>query len=371
MPSIMFIYWGRRGISRLVHDIVEAADRRADLDWSLSVASQNDQIHTFRQFGPHLHEVESFASTTGALTGLWRLPELAGRMSVEVARRRVGHVVNLMPHVWSWAAGAGARRGGAQYHTVVHDAIAHPGDWTGFAQRVLLLDAARADRVFTLSTAVADQLAASGRVPVDRLFPLFHPARQVAQPSGCVAPAAGEPWRLLFFGRLLRYKGLPLLVEAMERLRIRGIEARLTVMGEGSLGELAPRLAALGADIVNRWVDEATFDAALASHHAMVLPYLESSQSGPAAAALGSAMPAVVTPVGGLVEQVEHRVTGLVAESVDAAGFAMALERLITEPGLHDQLVQNLVARRQARSTDAFVAAMLEHVDASASPRHR
>lgn len=367
----MFVYWGRRGISRLVHDIVDAAARRPDLDWGLSIARQNDQFDSFAAFGPRVHVIDTFTSSTGAVTGAWRLPALARGLSAEVARRRARHVVSLMPHVWSWATARGARQGGAGYHTIIHDAVAHPGDATGLVQQLLLRDADRADRVFTLSTAVAGQLANSGRVRRDRIIPLFHPTRPAPTAVPRSAPAPGDPWRLLFFGRVLRYKGLPLLVEAVRLLRAGGHRVHLSVIGEGPLGELAPELAALDAIIVNEWVDEAAFDAALASHHVMVLPYVESSQSGPAAAALGSALPMVVTPVGGLKEQVEDGVTGLVATEVDAPSVAAALSRLMTEPGLYAALVAELAAKRHARSTDAFVAAILEHVDASAPPRHR
>ncbi len=371
MASVMLVYWGRRGISRLVHNIAEAADRVPDLDWCLSLARQNEQIVQFEEFGAHLHAVDTFSSGTGALTGIYRLGGIADAVAAEVRARNVSDVVNLMPHVWSVAAARGARRGGARYHTILHDATPHPGDWTGVVHKVLTDDADRADRVFTLSEGVTQRMVETGRLPAAKMTTLFHPVRAYRAGAERRRPRQGEPWRLLFFGRVLRYKGLPLLVEAVEMLRAQGVHVALTVMGEGSLGNLAPRLAALGAAVTNHWVSEDDFDEALESHHAMILPYIEASQSGPAAAALGNALPVIVTPVGGLVEQVEHEITGLVASSVDASALAASIGRLVGDPTLYDSLVRNLVKHRKAQSADAFVAALLKEINVGASPRDR
>ena len=80
-----------------------------------------------------------------------------------------------MPHVWSSMVLPVVQAAGARYCTVVHDADAHPGDYTSWVNRLLERSLASADRVLTLSEAVAGRLAATGTLPRAKIFTLFHP----------------------------------------------------------------------------------------------------------------------------------------------------------------------------------------------------
>lgn len=89
----------------------------------------------------------------------------------------------------------------------------------------------------------------------------------------------------------------------------------------------------------------------------MVLPYVEASQSGVVEAAFAAALPSVVTPVGGLAEQIENGVTGLVAGAVDATALADAIERLVTDPELYEACSAG--AHRAATSQSDLKATIL------------
>ena len=70
----------------------------------------------------------------------------------------------------------------------------------------------------------------------------------------------------------------------------------------------------------------------MAGADVLVLPYIEASQSGliPIARALGT--PVVVTPVGGLPEQVIHGASGVVAQRVTPAAVAEAIDLALATP---------------------------------------
>jgi glycosyltransferase involved in cell wall biosynthesis len=74
-----------------------------------------------------------------------------------------------------------------------------------------------------------------------------------------------------------------------------------------------------------------------------VLPYQEASQSGvlPIAGHLG--LPSLVTPVGGLLEQVEQGRLGFVATDVSARGLATAIKRIFAEPESYRLMSENLL----------------------------
>ncbi len=126
-------------------------------------------------------------------------------------------------------------------------------------------------------------------------------------------------------------------------------------MGEGALGACGPRLQAMGAHVVNRWISESEISEQFSRYHAVVLSHIEASQSGVAATALGAGLPLIATPVGGLVEQIEVGQTGLIAERVDAQALADAVERLMLNEGLYTHMVTCIAESSGARSVETFV----------------
>jgi glycosyltransferase involved in cell wall biosynthesis len=184
---------------------------------------------------------------------------------------------------------------------------------------------------------------------------VFLPDMQPPDSASHMPPSPGEPWRLLFLGRILPYKGLSLFVDLIEELIRRGIAVEAGVFGEGSLGSCGPRLLALGAEIVNRWLSDAEIDRVLARYHAVVLSHVEASQSGVAAVAFGAGVPVIATPVGGLVEQIEDGTSGVLATRVDASSLADAASRLLLDPALYRRIYHHLIASREQRSVRRFV----------------
>jgi len=185
---------------------------------------------------------------------------------------------------------------------IVHDADRHPGDHFPFLMMVQRLLLRWADAIVTLSQHVADRLetqaVARQRPFVLRLPPLTF---------GPVAPgprAHGGPFRLLFFGRLLPYKGLGLLRAAINELDC-SEEWVLRIVGSGPEStELDALRSTPGVTVENRWVPDGEITALIAWADAIVLPYIEASQSGVAPGAIAAGRIVVATQVGGLAEQV-------------------------------------------------------------------
>lgn len=367
--SVMFTFWGRRGaMSRLVGDIGRAALADPRLATTLSVSRQNESFESFRDMDGALLAIDTFMDDVGALASAWRIPFLRRQLHDRIARERIDAVIELMPHVWSPFVMPVVKAAGARYATIVHDAAIHPGDHRSWAMewvsgRVMRM----ADRVFALSDAVAERIAASADVPRSRLATLFLPDIDYGVRKERHAPRPGEPLRLAFLGRIMHYKGLPLFVDTIERLRADGVAIEAGVFGEGPLGDAGPRLANLGVEVVNRWLTEGEIGDVLARHHVVVLSHVEASQSGVAAAAFGAGMPVIATPVGALVEQVRHEVDGLLSAHVDASSLAAAIKRLAGDPALYEAMSRHIAASREARSLARFVTACVEQALAPAT----
>ena len=120
------------------------------------------------------------------------------------------------------------------------------------------------------------------------------------------------------------------------------------------MGPLRARLAALGAEVQNRWIADSEVAGILARYHAVALAHSECSQSGVAAVALGAGLPVVASRVGGLTEQVKDGATGVIARGCDAAGLAAAIRRLATDAGLYAHLRAHIKRTAWERSMRRF-----------------
>jgi glycosyltransferase involved in cell wall biosynthesis len=352
----LFIYWGRRGsLSQIVLDLARVRDDAA----MVSISRQNELYAEIEKTGAPLLPVDTFEQGYGAFLHAWRLLRIRRDLAKAVRRESIERVVVLMPHVWTPLIASTVRAAGARYVVVVHDAQAHPGDRTGWLNDWLLRDAAKADRVIALSRHVAEQL--SRKIPQlkNRIEVLFHPVteREVATSRG---EQVDDVPGFLFFGRLMAYKGLGLFVEACEQLTAKGVRFRIGVAGEGELGALGPRLTKLGAEVTNRWIATEEVPTLFARYQAVVVPSVEASQSGVVAVAHGLGLPVIATPVGGMVEQVEHERTGLLAEEASANAVALAMERMIADGELRARLRCGVQEAQRTHSMRRFYEALIQ-----------
>src|SRR5262249_40375832 len=100
--------------------------------------------------------------------------------------------------------------------------------------------------------------------------------------------------------------------------------------------------------LVNRWLSDQEIPGILGTADAVVLPYDEASQSGVVPLAFPLAIPAIVTPAGGLIEhgehdptgrlgRVEHERTGRVAGHLSPESLAACIERLARDAALYER----------------------------------
>lgn len=173
-----------------------------------------------------------------------------------------------------------------------------------------------------------------------------------------------EPWtgrgplRIFSCGRLNLSKGQHDLIQAVELLRARGIEAELSIAGEDEAGgtvyrrvleaqiagrRLAGVVRLLGAVSEERVRDEleGAHLFSLASHHeGLGVATME---------AMAMRLPVVVTGVGGVPELVESGVSGLLVQPGRPSALAEAIALVASDPALAVRLGES--ARRKVASS--------------------
>lgn len=271
-----------------------------------------------------------------AACGLLRLPSVARSFEVFLSEQQCDVAVSTMASIWDTSALGGLRRTGTRFILVLHDAKLHPGDEYPFREVLMRREIEAADALIVLSDHVRQEVQALYDFPGDRIWTVPHGAFTFGQDAPQARDLTGErPLRLLFFGRILPYKGLDHLLNAYRILHERNVPVELEIVGSGDMAPYERHLQGLkGITVLNKWVGEDEIADAMARTDLVVLPYIEASQSGVAAAALTAGLPIVATPVGGLVEQVTDRQTGIIAKGMTAADLADAI-RSLSDPVLY------------------------------------
>ncbi len=342
----LFWHWGRGGAgSKYTFELVRAAATCDGVEPHVSAVENCELAQLIRSLpmATPLCEIQTFAGAKDTITGkLAALRGLAGiarigrQFEAYVKDNQIDVVICTMLSIWDVAVLPALRRMGTPFVLVMHDATPHPGDSYPFRRLAMRHEIAAADGVVVLTDHVRRQAMQRHGIAAERLWTIPHGSFDFGAQGLRKLPRDRHP-RLLFFGRILAYKGLGLLLEAYHELRRDGVKVDLDIMGSGDIAPYAPMLAGLeGVRLTNRWIDDGEIGAALADAEIMVLPYVEASQSGVAAAAAAAGMPTVATPVGGLTEQVRHEETGLVCDEVTAPSLANAIRRLIASPQLYE-----------------------------------
>ncbi len=165
--------------------------------------------------------------------------------------------------------------------------------------------------------------------PAEPPEPCPHDGERTACAAALGLPEARR--RLLFFGYVREYKGLPTLIEALAQV---AGDVQLVVAGEiyhhdaSYYRELAAR-AGVGSRVVllDRFLGAREVACCFAASDLVVLPYWEASQSAVVPLAMASGRGTVATRVGGLPDLVRDGETGLLVPPRDASALAAAITR--------------------------------------------
>lgn len=346
-PNILIWQWGRRGGGpRYTFELARALIEKNEMTVHLSLSRQSEIFGEFQTLNAPGLAVDTYRGLTSFLFNTLRLPFIRRRFWRYVKAQNIDLIVGTMSHVWDVPILLG-RRSKVPYLMVLHDALPHRGDDVPLRDALLKREIEEADGVVALTEHVRTILCNEYGYPVDRAWVAPHGVFPYGAPAA--TKPEGSKLRLLFFGRIMPYKGLDLLLDAYTTLRKEQCPVELVIRGSGDLAPYAAQLAGLDdVTIDRRWIAENEIGPIFQEADIVVLPYHAASQSGVIATAYAVGVPVVVTPVGGLVEQVKHEQTGLIATAPTAAAIADAIRRMVHEPALRQRCAEG--ARHEAET---------------------
>jgi glycosyltransferase involved in cell wall biosynthesis len=205
-----------------------------------------------------------------------------------------------------------------------------------FADRVALSALRNADGIRTVTGYTTGLVRDLGLEPADE-FPAYMDFDSFLQVPQQPLPARPQA---LFVGVLERYKYVDGLAEAWRRAAPRVPDARLRLVGTGTLRPVVERLVRELPE-QTEWTERLTqkeVSRALDDSTALVLPSRSEGMGRVIVEAFCRARPVVATRVGGIPDLVRDESNGLLVEPENSAALADALVRVLSDRGLADRL---------------------------------
>jgi len=150
--------------------------------------------------------------------------------------------------------------------------------------------------------------------------------------AGLAMPES-RPVTLVNIGRFSEQKGQMILIDAMEEVVRRGINARLVLVGDGELRapiERAISRAGLGHSVhLTGWLDEEGVRREIGDSHALVLPSFAEGLPMVVMEAMVASRPVIATWIAGVPELVKDGKTGWMVPAGDVQSLVEAIADLV------------------------------------------
>jgi glycosyltransferase involved in cell wall biosynthesis len=286
-------------------------------------------------------EVPLFPGTRRALA--WYRPDTWWRCGRRLARQRFDAVVLFVytpvqvPAYLTLAKAA--RMGGCKVIALCNNVLPHERSKVDkLLMRALLR---RADALVVHSAEQAALAATLTGAPVEvAALPPHAPHTAPAPAAGSAAAPQPPRNHLLFFGIVRRYKGVDVLLRALDAA---AAKVSLTIAGEiwDGRDDLLKLISDLGlrdrVELTGGYVPAGDLPELFAAADALVLPYRSGTASQNALIAFDFGLPVIATRAGAIADAVTDDVNGLLCAPDDAGDLARAIGRLY-EPGVLERL---------------------------------
>ena len=362
--KIVLLYLGRKGAGPLYSiELVNALISKGINIYAI-VSSYSENITEWRRLSNRygkeiflLQEIPTYKSKKEFLLNSFNI-RLFHFLTTSIRRYSPSYILSTMVHPWHNIVfaflGKSVRR-----IKIIHDVYPHKGEDTFILRLLNWLDIKIADLWIVLTNIAKNQLIKKG-IDADKICVIPH-ANFGGYSNGPITLSNSILYQVAFIGRINRYKGLNVLLEAFNNVILHVPNLKLIIAGSGDCSEYKPMLERLGTSVIlqNRWIADDEISEIITKADVVVLPYVEASQSGviPLAFAFGKTV--IATSVGGIPEQVPNG-TGVLIPPYDSLALQNAILDLYKNPDKIISMGRNafLYAQKElnwTRSADLFV----------------
>lgn len=249
---------------------------------------------------------------------------------------------------------------GCPSFVVVHDGIMHSGEQNNKWQSQLKYCIKSASCLILLSNYVKKN--------IEKELNIFKPC--IIAPHGLIDYGGfpkqyiSTPPNLLFLGRGSHYKGIDILIEAIQKVKD-DCYGRLKIAGELSQ-QVRQSLKNNNYNkekiiIIDKWLSISQMRELLQEADIMIFPYREASQSGALTLALQYEIPHIISSSGALPEQTNSD-CAIILDSLNADDLAMAISGLCQNHALLQLMKDNCKSLKKKYSWETIAANLEEKI---------
>ena len=232
-----------------------------------------------------------------------------------------------------------------------------------FFKALQVFVARRAKAVVVPSAYLKRMLTAWG-LPVQAIHVVYNAPARFPDPRNLARPAHIPGPYITTVARLVPWKGVSALIEALGRVRETGVNLYLVVVGDGSeeqaLRSHAETLNLAEYVLFMGRLSHGEAPAYVAHAGAFVLNTRYEGFSHVILEAFALRVPVITTPVGGNVEQVQDGETGLLVPYNDVEALTEAILRVRSDVALRTKLIGNAVDTLSTFTRERAVTGSLE-----------
>lgn len=240
---------------------------------------------------------------------------------------------------------------------VSHDANIHPGEKNAKLQYLIMqIEITLSNKIITLTETVKNII--KNRWKKKNITVLEHPFYDFGKTE--TPKNLSQIPTFLFFGRIVKYKGLELFMEAVDIFKKKIKDFKIIIAGSGEIEKETLKKINQNnkIELINRYIDEKEIPEIWDRSDICMLPYIEASQSGLVAIAVNKAMPCIITPVGGLAEQCkiaeQEKTFALMSDSIDPEKISNSMLRML-DKNIYYKLSKNAISQQKELSWDKWI----------------
>lgn len=214
----------------------------------------------------------------------------------------------------------------------IHDVILHKGEDTLKYKLKRLLLSYRSTKNVILSNSLKSHLVSRG-IEESSILIIPHAVFKGYSLSQNIIEDYTFYNRFLFFGRIIKYKGIEVLLEAMNQIAQRIPSTKLLIVGSGDMTPYQNIIQACANSLEMHigWIEDNQVENYFKRIDFVVLPYIHGSQSGVIPLAYAFGKPIIATRVGGIPEQVEEGKTGILIQPGNVTELENEICGLLTD----------------------------------------
>lgn len=326
---ILINYTGRKGGGAL--DAYEIS--KALINEGLPVvAVLSDQIENLRMWEKlkleKLVTIPTYHNVLDAAVGTVFFSFKQRRLMLNVLKNyKVRYIFCPMGALWSHKINAlfpDAKKG-----IVIHDPKPHSGD--EWKSKLSLSDYDDYDHLFVHSKTFIDFVREKYKKPTSFMLLGTHETYKNCENKTSIIEYDSKKINFMFFGRIEKYKGLDVLGTAYEKVYNQiGNKITLTIIGSGDFSPYKAQYDNLkNIKVINRWIKDEEVESIFTGENIIcICPYTNATQSGVVLIAMDYKVPLIATTTGGMTEQIENGVTGILVPPSDSKALTEAMIQL-------------------------------------------